>query len=51
VVKNADCDEANLFGDLRDAAQRRFDEINFSSFDRKIDDAVLIFLRRVCEGT
>jgi hypothetical protein len=43
VAKNADCDEANLFGDLRDAAQRRFDEINFSSTDRKIDDPFLIF--------
>jgi len=50
VAKNADRDLANLFGNLRDAAQRRFDEINFSSFDRKIDDAVLIFQRRVCEG-
>jgi hypothetical protein len=50
VVKNADSDEANLFGDLRGAAQRRFDEINFSSFNRKIDDAVLIFFGRVCEG-
>jgi hypothetical protein len=43
VAKSADCDEANLFGDLRDAAQRRSDEINFSSLDRKTDDAVLIF--------
>ena len=43
MAKSAACDEANLFGDLGDAAQRRFDEINFSSLDRKIDDAVLIF--------
>lgn len=50
MAKNADCDEANLFGDSGDAAQRRFDKINFSPFDRKIGDAVLIFLRRVCEG-
>jgi hypothetical protein len=49
VAKSADRDEANLFGDLRDAAERRFDAMNFSSFDRKIDNAILILQRQLCE--
>jgi hypothetical protein len=40
VTKSADCDEANLFGDLRDAAQRRSDAMNFSPFDCKIDNTI-----------
>jgi hypothetical protein len=41
-AKSADCDEANLFGVMRDAARRRFDAMNFSSFDCKIENAALV---------
>ena len=47
VAKSADCDEANLFGDLRDAARRRFDATNFSLFDRKVDNTTLLPCRRL----
>jgi hypothetical protein len=41
-AKSADCDEANLFGVLRDATRRRFDAMNFSSFNCKIENATLV---------
>jgi len=49
AAKSADWDEANLFGDLRDAAQRRFDAMNFSPFDCNTDDAILVFARQLYE--
>lgn len=50
VTKSADCDEANLFGDSRDAARRRFDAMDFSPFDRLVDDTMLVPCRRLCNA-